>query len=86
MSDAKQRLGRWGERIASSHLTAHGFQILEKNYRCSAGEIDIVSKKRDQWVFVEVKTRRGDEYGSAEQALTERKKSRILEVASHYFH
>ena len=84
MSNPRQKLGRWGEDLAARHLQAAGYAIVERNYRCTAGEMDIVTRLGDQWVFVEVKARRGDSYGSPEDAITPAKAARLLRVAESY--
>ncbi len=71
-SAPRQRLGRWGEGVAATHLEAHGYTILARNWRCAAGEIDLVARDGETLVFVEVKTRRGRAYGAPEEALTPR--------------
>lgn len=77
-------LGRLGEDMAAGALTAHGFTIVERNWRCSVGEIDLVARYGDTWVFVEVKLRRGDAYGEPEEAITARKQAKLLAAASAY--
>lgn len=84
MSNPRQKLGRWGEDLAARHLQAAGYAIVERNYRCTAGEMDIVTRLGDEWVFVEVKARRGDSYGSPEDAITPAKAARLLRVAESY--
>lgn len=81
---ARQGLGRTGERLAAEKLISCGYQILERNFRCRYGEIDLVAEDGQDLVFVEVKTRRGDAYGRPEEAVTLRKQRKILEVASYY--
>ncbi len=61
--DAKRGLGRLGERLAAEKLLSHGYRILERNFRCRCGEIDLVAEDGQDLVFVEVKTRRGTGYG-----------------------
>lgn len=60
MSD-KQRIGRIGEHLAARHLKVLNWEIIEQNWRCEYGEIDIIAKDGDTLVFVEVRTRRGVE-------------------------
>ena len=84
MSNPRQKLGRWGEDLATRHLQAAGYAIVERNYRCTAGEMDIVTRLGDEWVFVEVKARRGDSFGSPEDAITPTKAARLLRVAESY--
>lgn len=84
MSSPRQRLGRWGESFAARHLQQAGYCVVERNYRCPEGEIDIVARLGSQWVFVEVKTRRGDRYGAPEDAVTAAKAARLLRIGESY--
>ena len=81
---ARQGLGRTGERLAAEELERCGYQILERNFRCSYGEIDLVAEHWQDLVFVEVKTRRGDAYGRPEEAVTVYKQRKIIRVALCY--
>lgn len=81
---ARQGLGRTGERMAGEALQQRGYSILERNFRCQYGEIDLVAEHEGELVFVEVKTRRGTAFGRPEEAVTFRKQQKILEVASYY--
>jgi putative endonuclease len=81
---ARQGLGRTGERMAGEALERRGYCILERNFRCSYGEIDLVAEHEGELVFVEVKTRRGTTFGRPEEAVTFRKQQKILEVAAYY--
>jgi putative endonuclease len=76
--------GRQGEAIAVQSLRAHGYQIIDQNWRCQIGEIDVVAREGEEWVFVEVKTRHGTGYGSPEEAVTSGKQSRLLQVGAAY--
>lgn len=78
------RLGRWGEDLAGRFLHDAGFQILETNYRCARGEVDIVAQDGDDVVFVEVRTRRGSEFGTPEESVTAAKAQRLIATAEHY--
>jgi putative endonuclease len=80
----RQRLGRTGERLAAAALTGRGYRILERNFRCCYGEIDLVAEDELDLVFVEVKTRRGIAYGQPEEAVTLHKQRKLLEVATYY--
>ncbi len=77
-------LGRRGEQLAAERLTALGYVIVERNFRCPAGEIDLVARWQDTWVFVEVRTRRGDRYGTPEESITARKRAHMIASAQHY--
>ena len=63
MAKAKDALGAYGERVAVEYLVAQGMRLLERNWRCAAGEIDAVLQDDDTLVFCEVKTRRGIGFG-----------------------
>jgi putative endonuclease len=84
MSTSRQRLGQWGESVAVLHLEEKGFQIVERNWRCAQGEIDIVARDGEEIVFVEVKTRRGRQMGYPEEGLTVKKAQRLIELAQLY--
>ena len=83
-SAARQGLGRTGERLAMEHLSAAGYQIIERNFRCRYGEIDLIAEEDDELVFVEVKTRRGNAYGLPEDAVTPSKQLRLIQLALYY--
>ena len=76
--------GREGEQLAVSHLKRLGYRILCRNYRCSLGEIDIIARHRNVLVFVEVKSRRGESFGSPKLAITSAKQHKLSQVAWHY--
>ena len=85
MSDSpRQRLGRFGERLAAAHLEAAGYRIVERNFRCREGEIDVIAQRDAVLVFVEVRTRRGDAMGRAVDSLTPLKGARISAAADAY--
>jgi putative endonuclease len=73
----KDALGRYGERVAAEHLVAVGFVVLEKNWRCAQGEIDIVARDGDVLVVCEVKTRSSLSHGTPFEAVTRRKLHRL---------
>ena len=81
---ARQGLGRTGERLAAEELVRCGYRIVERNFRCRYGEIDLIAEEGGDLVFVEVKTRRGTAYGLPEEAVTLRKQQKIMQVASFY--
>src|SRR5712691_6213954 len=81
---ARQGLGRTGERLAAEELVRRGCRILEQNFRCSYGEIDLVVEDEHDLIFVEVKTRRGNAYGLPEDAVTFHKRQKLVQVASYY--
>jgi putative endonuclease len=81
---AKDAVGRYGEDIAARYLTRAGFSIIERNWRCELGEIDIVARDRTTVVICEVKTRRGLEFGSPLEAVTGRKLARLRRLAGRW--
>ncbi len=81
---ARQGLGRTGERLAADALIKKGYHILERNFRCRLGEIDLVAEDEHDLIFVEVKARRGTSFGFPEDALTFVKRRKLLELASYY--
>jgi putative endonuclease len=84
MTDNRKRLGAFGERVAKGYLQKHGYEIMESNFRCPAGEIDIVARDGDAIVFVEVRTRRGQQFGTPEESITPAKKAKLIELAESY--
>ncbi|KQU34816.1 MULTISPECIES: YraN family protein [unclassified Rhodococcus (in: high G+C Gram-positive bacteria)] len=74
-------MGRAGEEAAASYLTTVGLRILDRNWRCRHGEVDIIGVDGDTVVFVEVKTRSGDGYGTPAEAVTPAKAQRIHRLA-----
>ncbi len=78
----KDDLGRTGEQLAVEHLTAAGYTIVDRNWRCSLGEIDIVARRGDTTVVVEVKTRSGVGFGHPLDAVTPRKLVRLRRLSA----
>jgi putative endonuclease len=77
----KERPGRSGEALAEEYLSRKGMVVLARNYRCRAGEIDLVLRDGDTVVFVEVKERTGRSHGSAVEAVTWSKRRKIARAA-----
>lgn len=77
----RQELGRFGEERAALFLRRKGCRILERNYRCRQGEIDLIARKGEYLCFVEVKLRRDDSHGQAREFVTTAKQRRILAAA-----
>src|SRR5262245_23775187 len=82
--DQRHALGEMGEEMAAAFLMDQGLQIVERNLENAFAEIDLVARDRDIWVFVEVKTRDGDQQTSAAEAITRSKQSRIIRAAIAY--
>lgn len=77
-------LGKHGEELAVQYLTEKGYEILECNWRNIHKEIDIIAKKDNVLVVVEVKTRQSEEYGEPDIAVTRQKQTRLISAANAY--
>jgi putative endonuclease len=84
MSYRGKRTGEKGEELAAAHLAQSGYRIIERNYRCIFGEVDIVAEDDEAIVFVEVKSRRTDAYGDPQLAVGREKQKKISLVSLHY--
>jgi len=78
----KDAVGAWGERVAVDHLVSAGMVVLDRNWRCASGEIDIVARDGDVLVICEVKTRSGTGFGAPLEAVTARKAARLRRLAA----
>jgi putative endonuclease len=76
--------GAAGEELACRHLRKRGFAILERNYRCRSGEVDIVAREGATTVFVEVKDRAGVSHGAGYEAVTFGKRHRVIRAARQF--
>jgi putative endonuclease len=84
VSTARSALGRYGEDVAARHLVESGLSVLDRNWRCRAGEVDIVAREGDVLVVCEVKTRRGVGFGTPLDAVTPVKAARLRRLAVHW--
>jgi putative endonuclease len=84
MSLQRQSIGKEGEEIARRYLEKHGYRIVTANYRTRHGEIDLIARDGATLVFIEVKTRTQQRFGSPFDALTARKCMNMAKVALHY--
>ncbi|MGH2582403.1 MAG: YraN family protein [Anaerolineales bacterium] len=84
MPRQKQILGRWGEKAAEQFLTEKGYVILDRNARTKYGEIDLVVRKNEEIVFVEVKSRSSTDFGFPEEAVTSLKQQHLRDAAEIY--
>ncbi len=82
--DPRQGLGARGEQLAAEHLERQGYVIVDTNWRCAAGEVDIIGREGEVLAFVEVRTRRGRRGPTPEQSLTPAKQAKLIEVARTY--
>ena len=82
--DKRKNLGKKGEEIALCFLKKKGYRILNKNFHCQLGELDIVAEENNQIVFVEVKTRKSLNFGLPQESLNYPKKKRLTKLALFY--
>lgn len=80
----KDVVGAYGERLVARSLAEQGWTVVDRNWRCELGEIDIVAVDGDCLVVVEVKTRRSDAFGGAIEAVTRRKLARLRKLAASW--
>ena len=83
-TNGKLLLGKEGERVAERYLQKKGYVLVERNYRCPAGELDLIVLDRRVVVFVEVKTRTGLGFGSPLEAVEFRKQRKMIQVAQFF--
>lgn len=81
-SDEIKSTGRWGEEQAARYLKRKGYRILDRNFSCRFGEIDIIASDREYLVFVEVKTRKNANFAEAREFVGAGKQSRVMSAAS----
>ena len=79
-------LGKTGEDIATQYLIQKGYKIVERNFYCRQGEIDIIAKEKQEIVFVEVKTRSNLCFGKPREAVDEGKQNHIYKTAKYYLY
>lgn len=84
MDRSRQARGAWGERRAARWYRDAGYEILDQNWRCASGELDLVASRRDEIVFCEVKARRNSRFGMAAEAVDRRKQARLRALAAQW--
>src|SRR5688572_18360159 len=84
MTKHNQQVGKWGEETAIQWLTQHGYEIIGQNICTPYGEIDIIAKKENSTIFVEVKTLTSSKSFFPEHQITNRKREHMLNSAQHY--
>lgn len=77
-------IGAQAERLAQSYLITQGFTLIQQNYRCFHGEIDLVMQDKNDIVFVEVRKRSNTQYGNAIESITESKVKKLNKAAMHF--
>lgn len=82
--DRRKNVGNVGEDIATKYLEEKGYEIIERNFVCKLGEIDIIAQDKDEIVFIEVKTRKVLSYGKPADSVNEEKQKHIYRAAEYY--
>lgn len=81
-----QKVGRFGEDEAEKYLKQKGYKILERNFSCKRGEIDIIALDKEEIVFIEIKARISLKYGLPSEAVTKYKLKHIYKTAEYYLY
>ena len=81
-----QKIGRFGEDEAEKYLKQKGYKILERNFSCKCGEIDIIALDKNEIVFIEIKARVSLKYGMPSEAVTKYKLKHIYKTAEYYLY
>lgn len=82
--DPRRQLGRYGESIAADLLRRKGYDVLARNWRCAAGELDLIVREPQTLVTIEVKTRRSLTFGSPLEAITPQKAARLRHLTARW--
>ena len=82
--DPRRQLGDAGEDLAAAALKKQGYKILERNYVCPLGEIDLIARQGKTYVFIEVKTRKNDRFGAPQEAVNSTKQRKLRLLADYY--
>lgn len=80
----KRIIGGYKEDIATEYLIEHGYKIIDRNFSCKSGEIDIVAKDKEYLCFIEVKYRENNKYGDALEAINYKKQQKLFKCANIY--
>ena len=79
-----QQIGKWGEEAAADYLAAHGYEVIGSNLRTPYGEIDVLARRDQQVIFVEVKARTSRSFGPPEISVGPQKRAHMIACAEHY--
>jgi putative endonuclease len=84
MKEASKALGSKGEDLAVKYLKKKGFKVIERNYHCPVGELDLIAREGNTLVFVEIKARSSSDYGLPQEAVDRFKQKKMIDVARTY--
>lgn len=82
--DVAQSRGKQAEQLAARHLRKRGLKIIETNFLAPGGEVDIIARDKQTLVFVEVRYRASERFGSASETIDAKKQQRVIKAATHY--
>lgn len=82
----QHEIGKIGEELAVKYLNQNGYKVIERNFRCKQGEIDIISKDNKEWVFIEVKTRTNNKFGKPIEAVDINKQKHLSKAIKYYLY
>jgi putative endonuclease len=84
----RREIGRWGENLACKYLEEKGYKVIERNFFCRQGEIDIIAKdtKQKELVFIEVKTRSNFKYGNPADSVNKNKQKHMVQAIKYYLY
>lgn len=85
-TDYRRKRGAQGEQLAVNHLRRQGYRIVERNFSCKLGEVDIIAAKDEYLVFCEVKSRMSADFGGAAAAVNFNKQRKLTRLANYYYH
>jgi putative endonuclease len=80
----RKEVGARGEKLAAEYLKKHGYKIIQRNFRCREGEIDIIAQQGDCLVFVEVRAKKGSGFGTPEESVTLSKREKLISLTNAY--
>ena len=86
LKTSTRQIGTEKEKLAAAYLQEHGYEIVAYNFSCRQGELDLIARKNEYLVFVEVKYRKNNRFGKAEEAVTARKQMRMQKAAQYYLY
>ena len=84
MTQARRALGAGGEEAVAAWYVDHGYEVVDRNWRCRAGELDLIVRRGRTFVFCEVKTRTSDAFGAPVEAVTRDKQVRVRHLAARW--
>jgi putative endonuclease len=82
--DGRNATGRAGEAAALEYLTRKGYQLIARNYRCRLGEVDLIMRQGEKLAFIEVRSRRGESFGTPQESVRPEKVARIQRIAQYF--